>query len=167
MELSAQPGVLYPRWYDAQVAIVGSMLIDPRCVGEVLSLVSAEDFRYESFAKIFRVIRDMFNGGVVIDPVTVQDRLDEDCMQIMAEAMRITPTAPQRSTSAPAPSVRNANRAGPPVAETSVAVAASPITSSVFGSDASTCALCTSPSTSRTFFPVAAASCPPARSPYG
>lgn len=93
MELSAQPGVLYPRWYDAQVAIVGSMLIDPRCVGEVLSLVSAEDFRYESFAKIFRVIRDMFNGGVVIDPVTVQDRLDEDCMQIMAEAMRITPTA--------------------------------------------------------------------------
>ena len=80
-------------------------------------------------------------------------------------SMRILPSAPQRSTSAPAPSVRNENRAGPPVAETRVAVAASPITASVLGSDASTYALWTSPSTSSTCLPVADAICPATKSP--
>lgn len=81
--------------YNAQVAIIGSMLIDPRCVGPVLEKVTENDFTYDSMRAIFRGIKHLFSAGESIDPIVVQKYLDprEDLDEFIAEIMRVTPTA--------------------------------------------------------------------------
>lgn len=77
----------------AETAIIGSMLIDPRCIGEVLTLVSEDDFVYDSFRALFTAMKRLYNEGKTIDPIIVNERAGRRHEETMAEAMRITPTA--------------------------------------------------------------------------
>lgn len=82
-----------PRHFGAQTSILGSMLIDPRCVAEVLERVNEEDFSYDSLREIFACIHRLFNAGETIDPVVVDNRLDRRYTETLADLMRLTPTA--------------------------------------------------------------------------
>ena len=83
----------------AEQAVIGSMLIDAKCIPEVLEKLKADEFYVKINKDIFETIFSMFSYGLTIDPVTVLDQMkvrgvyDQNCESYMAEVMRITPTA--------------------------------------------------------------------------
>lgn len=78
---------------DAERAIIGAMLIDGRCIGEVLTAVRAEDFLTEPMRSVFAAIRELFLTGRPADPVTVVDRVGSGFKPTLLECMDTTPTA--------------------------------------------------------------------------
>lgn len=83
----------------AEQAVVGSMLIDTRCIPTVLEKVRADEFYVKFNRDIFETIYAMFSFGQTIDPVTVIDQMrsrgvyQENTENYIAELMRLTPTA--------------------------------------------------------------------------
>lgn len=59
----------------AEQRVLGAMLIDPRCVSEVLQQVEPEDFSCLKDREVFLGIRSLARMGRVIDMVTVFDYL--------------------------------------------------------------------------------------------
>ena len=85
---------------EAEQAVLGSCLIDPACLSDVLTAVRAADFYLQQNRDIFDTIFNMFTFGMAIDPVTVLDQMkvrgvyDADSSpQYLRELMRLTPTA--------------------------------------------------------------------------
>ena len=80
----------------AQSSVLGSMLIDARCIPEVLSHLHPEDINEGLSRNIFVAIRDLFLDGETVDPVTVLNKLGEATKErrryVMA-LMEVTPTA--------------------------------------------------------------------------
>ena len=56
-------------------ALLGSILIDPACITEVLTLISADDFYLTEHKEIFLAMRELFDASSEIDPVTLIDTL--------------------------------------------------------------------------------------------
>ncbi|MDO4982165.1 MAG: DnaB-like helicase C-terminal domain-containing protein [Eubacteriales bacterium] len=79
--------------YSAENALVGSMLIDPACIGEIVHTVTADDFRQETTRNIFSTVQAQYLSGQALDPVIIAEKLTENDKQFMAECMRMTPTA--------------------------------------------------------------------------
>ncbi len=83
----------------AEQAVIGSMLIDPRCIPEVLEKLKADEFYIKLNRDIYETIYTMFSYGQTIDPVTVLDQMrvrgvyQEGNEKYMAEVMGVTPTA--------------------------------------------------------------------------
>lgn len=83
----------------AEQAVLGSMLIDPRCIADVIGRVKADDFYVQANRDIFETIFAMFSYGQTVDPVTVLDQMKvrgvqkENSPQYLTELMEITPTA--------------------------------------------------------------------------
>lgn len=94
----------------AQNSVIGSMLIDERCVPLVLSKLREEDFIDSRCRKSFRAIRDLTLEGRVVDPVTVMGKLKagDDYVRWARELIEITPTA--ANVGAYIPEVRKAAR---------------------------------------------------------
>ena len=89
-----------PHSLEAEQAVLGSILIDSRCVAEVIGALRPEDFYQEQNRVIFETIYSMFNFSQVIDPVTVLDKLKErgvydekTSVPYIMQLMEITPTA--------------------------------------------------------------------------
>lgn len=79
-------------WLSAQVAVIGSVLLEERWAGDVVSRTGPEDYA-DAYRPYFLAIRAMFSAGETIDPVTVRKRLGlEGGGQIM-QIMQATPTA--------------------------------------------------------------------------
>ena len=83
----------------AEQAVIGSMLIDPRCIPAVLEKLKAEEFYIKRNRDVYETIFAMFSYGLTVDPVTVLDQMkvrgvyDDSCDSYLAEIMRVTPTA--------------------------------------------------------------------------
>lgn len=83
----------------AEQAVIGSMLIDPRCIPEVLEKLKADEFYIKLNHDIYETMYTMFSYGQTIDPVTTLDQMkvrgvyDENSEGYIAEVMRVTPTA--------------------------------------------------------------------------
>lgn len=84
----------------AEQAVIGSMLIDPACIPDVLKTARAEHFYIQTNRDIFETILAMFNFGQTIDPVTVMEQMrergvyhEETTRAYLVELMTITPTA--------------------------------------------------------------------------
>lgn len=89
-----------PHSATAEQAVVGSMLIDPRCVSEVIDKIRSGDFYIEANRDIFDTVFAMFSYGQTIDPVTVLDQMkvrgvyrEGTSERYIRELMEITPTA--------------------------------------------------------------------------
>ncbi|MGI6013178.1 MAG: replicative DNA helicase [Oscillospiraceae bacterium] len=88
-----------PHSAEAEQAVIGSMLIDPRCISDVLTVVKAGDFYIQQNREIFETIYAMFSYSQTIDPVTVLDQmrtrgvLHDNSSAYLMELMQITPTA--------------------------------------------------------------------------
>lgn len=89
-----RPGKALPRWEQAQVAVIGSMMIDERCLGDVFQATTAEMFSNAALRHIYEAARGLWLEHRPVDPVTVLDACGGDSYaQIIADAMTITPTA--------------------------------------------------------------------------
>ena len=64
-----------PHSVEAEQAVLGSMLIDPRCVSEVIDKLRADDFYIRQNKEIYETIYAMFNYSLTIDPVTVLENM--------------------------------------------------------------------------------------------
>ena len=88
-----------PHDLDAEQSVLGSILIDSRCITDVIGLVQPEDFYLQQNREIFEVIYSMFNLAQAIDPVTVLDKMREagvyhdNSRDYIMQLMEITPTA--------------------------------------------------------------------------
>lgn len=93
--MSNQPtnSVLEQQMLDAQVGVLGSMLIDDSTIGTVMQTVRAEDFREQQYRTIFQAIRNRFNAGKPIDPVLVRGDIGEAFSPLMIQLMQMTPTS--------------------------------------------------------------------------
>ena len=93
--LSRQP----PHSLEAEQAVLGSILIDSRCVADVVGLVRTEDFYLEQNREIYEAIYTMFNFSQAIDPVTVLEKMrqlgyyHDNSRDYVMQLMDITPTA--------------------------------------------------------------------------
>ena len=89
-----------PHSVEAEQSVLGSMLIDARCVPEVIEELKPEDFYLRTNREIYETIYSMFNFSLTIDPVTVLDHMrqngvyDENTSRsYLLQLMEITPTA--------------------------------------------------------------------------
>ena len=83
----------------AEQAVIGSMLINPACVPDVMERLRADELYIKLNRDIFETVSAMFSYGQIIDPVTVLAQMKirgvytDECDNYLAEVMRITPTA--------------------------------------------------------------------------
>lgn len=89
-----------PHSLEAEQSVLGSMLIDSRCINDVIGAVRAEDFYLQTNRDIFETIYEMFSYSQVIDPVTVLDKMrergvydEQTSTKYIMQLMEITPTA--------------------------------------------------------------------------
>ena len=93
--MSRQP----PQSLEAEQSVLGSILIDSRCVADVIGIVKPEDFYLRQNREIYETIYTMFNFSQTIDPVTVLDKMRElgyyhdNSRDYVLQLMQITPTA--------------------------------------------------------------------------
>ena len=93
-------GARVPQSLQAEQAVIGSMLIDPECIPEVLKDARAEHFYNRVNRDIFETVQAMFNYGLTVDVVTVMEQMKErgvfqedSTRAYLLELMRLTPTA--------------------------------------------------------------------------
>lgn len=77
----------------AEQAVLGSMLIDERCIPGLLAKVDAADFTLKENRLIFQTIRDLFRSNVPADAITVRDKLGGEFSKYLVDLMDITPTS--------------------------------------------------------------------------
>ena len=88
-----------PQSLEAEQAVLGSILIDSRCVADVIGILQPEDFYLQQNRDIYQTIYTMFNFSQTIDPVTVLDKMREigvyqdNSRDYVLQLMEITPTA--------------------------------------------------------------------------
>ncbi|NLT12910.1 MAG: replicative DNA helicase [Clostridiales bacterium] len=88
-----------PHSIEAEQAVLGSMIIDSRCIGDVVGVVKAADFYSSTNRAIFETIFSMFTYSMVTDPVTVLEQMrvsgvwNENSAAYLLELVNITPTS--------------------------------------------------------------------------
>ena len=88
-----------PQSLEAEQAVLGSVLIDSRCIADIVGIVHPNDFYLQQNREIFETIYTMFNFSETIDPVTVLDKMRElgyyrdNSRDYILQLMQITPTA--------------------------------------------------------------------------
>ena len=82
---------------DAEYAVVGSILVDARCLSEIRELLRPEDFALATNQEIYRAALALERQGTPIDPVTIREAVakagTEISGQYILDLMSITPTA--------------------------------------------------------------------------
>lgn len=89
-----------PHSLEAEQSVLGSMLIDSRCVNDVIGMVRPGDFYLQTNRDIYETIYEMFSYSQVIDPVTVLDKMrergvydEQNSTKYIMQLMEVTPTA--------------------------------------------------------------------------
>ena len=89
-----------PHSLEAEQAVLGSMLIDSRCVNDIVGTVRPDEFYSQTNRDIYETIYEMFSYSQVIDPVTVLDKMrergvfdEQTSAKYIMQLMEITPTA--------------------------------------------------------------------------
>ncbi len=89
-----------PHSLEAEQAVLGSMLIDSRCVNDIIGMVRPDDFYLQVNRDIYETIYEMFSFSQVIDPVTVLEKMrqrgvfdEQTSTKYIMQLMEITPTA--------------------------------------------------------------------------
>ena len=92
-----------PQSLEAEQSVLGSILIDSRCLTDIIGILRPEDFFLRQNREIYETIYTMFNFSQTIDPVTVLDKMrelgyyreteQENSRNYIKQLMEITPTA--------------------------------------------------------------------------
>ena len=89
-----------PHSAEAEQAVLGSVLIDSRCINDIVGIVRPDDFYLQTNREIYETVYEMFSYSQVIDPVTVLDKMrergvydEESSSKYLMQLMEITPTA--------------------------------------------------------------------------
>ncbi len=72
-----------PHSDEAEMSVIGSMLMSKDAVPQAAEIVSADDFYNKQYGAMFSCMQELYNEGVAIDEITLQDKL---------KAMDLSPT---------------------------------------------------------------------------
>jgi replicative DNA helicase len=78
--LDLSPGAgdrLPPQNLEAELCVLGSVLLDNETLHDVVPLVKVEDFYRDSHQTIYRAIRDLYDLGRAIDAITLVEELNK------------------------------------------------------------------------------------------
>ena len=95
-------GRVPPHDLDAEISIIGSILLDPLSIAKVLQFLHPEDFYRENNGQIYRAALDLFAAGEPIDNVTLASQL-----QSMALLERVGGRAQLASMQSAVPTAAN------------------------------------------------------------
>lgn len=70
-----QRALVPPQNLEAEMAVLGSMMLDEKAISTVIELLDQNSFYTENHRKIFEAICNLYNAGKAIDLVTVNDEL--------------------------------------------------------------------------------------------
>jgi replicative DNA helicase len=73
--IALTPGRVPPHDLDAEMSVLGSILVDPLSVAKVLQFLHPEDFYRENNGQVYRAALDLFAAGEPIDNVTLAAQL--------------------------------------------------------------------------------------------
>jgi replicative DNA helicase len=73
--IALAPGRVPPHDLDAEMSVLGSILLDPLSIAKVLQFLHPEDFYRENNGQIYRASLDLFAAGEPIDNVTLAAQL--------------------------------------------------------------------------------------------
>ena len=73
--IALTPGRVPPHDLDAEMSVLGSILIDPLSIAKVLQFLHPEDFYRENNGQVYRAALDLFASGEPIDNVTMAAQL--------------------------------------------------------------------------------------------
>lgn len=79
-------------WQDAQTSVIGALLIDSGCTGEIMQRARPEQFGNQTLRHVFEVARDLWLDNKPVDIVTLLAALGEDYRATLADCMKLTPT---------------------------------------------------------------------------
>ena len=82
-----QPGL------EAETAVIGALLIDPRILKDVIFTVREQDFGVELNRKIFRAARELYLRAKPVTPVTIRDKVGKESSEYLAQLLEITTTS--------------------------------------------------------------------------
>ena len=89
-----------PHSLEGEQAVLGSMLIDPECIKDVMDKLQPGDFYLRQNREIFETIYSMFTYARPIDGITVCEEMqkagiydDQTTRSYLAQLMEITPTS--------------------------------------------------------------------------
>jgi len=73
--IALTPGRVPPHDLDAEMSVLGSILLDPLSIAKVLQFLHPEDFYRENNGQVYRAALDLFAAGEPIDNVTLAAQL--------------------------------------------------------------------------------------------
>lgn len=80
--------------FDAEVGVIGSILIEPGSYRRVSEAVTAECFQSDICRQVFQAAAALDVAGEPIDPMTIKERLNDSVPdKTLAQIMNLTPTA--------------------------------------------------------------------------
>ena len=88
-----------PRSDRAEQAVIGSMLIDPECIPDVIDVLKVDEFYSQINKDIFETLYSMFTYGLTVDPVTLIDRMkvrgvfSDNTEEYIKGIVELTPTS--------------------------------------------------------------------------
>lgn len=62
---------------EAEMSVIGSMMMDEKAIGDAMEYVTADDFYMKQYGLMFQAIVELDQAGMAADPVTVQSKLRE------------------------------------------------------------------------------------------
>lgn len=70
------PERLLPQNIEAEAGVLGSLLIDPSCLAQIITFLRADDFYREGHREIYAAIVDLWRTGTPADYITLVDELN-------------------------------------------------------------------------------------------
>jgi len=66
-----------PHSVEAEMSVIGAMIMDQQAIGKATELLTAEDFYARQYGIMFETIVELDKAGMAVDPVTLQEKLKE------------------------------------------------------------------------------------------
>lgn len=81
--------------YEPQVGVLGSLLLSPELVGQVMAQVRPEEFVSPTYRAVYQAITGQFLAGKPVDLILIRDKLSGmgQVDQLILQIMDLTPTA--------------------------------------------------------------------------
>lgn len=81
------------RIFDAEAAVIGSVLISPEIIGDVMLRVMQDDFLHPEYRHLYQAIHALWMQRKPVDAVTVLAEAGDAYRDLIRQAMAVTPTA--------------------------------------------------------------------------
>lgn len=89
-----------PYSIEAEQSVIGSMLLNPAAIETASEILSPEDFYQRQYGIIYQAICELYNGGIAVDMVSLQEHLKgkdlppEACsLEFFRELVNMVPTS--------------------------------------------------------------------------